>query len=316
MASPWISVPRMRRWIFAIAGVPLIAVVASYFLLPGPSSHALTTLGRMHSGLDRRSTVVDGREIVYLEGGSGPVIVMIHGFGANKDTWTRFAGALTPNYRVVAPDLPGFGESRPRQGDRYDIESQTARLHGFVRALGLVRYHVIGSSMGGEIAGVLAHHWPAEVETLALVDALGVPFVAPTAFARAIQSGANPFLVSNDQEFRTLLGLLFHTNPWVPYPIYVALRNDWIERRPQLQSTFSDVRNSGEALLPLLPQIPARTLVLWGDSDQILPVEGVHVFEQKLPHAKVVVMKDCGHLPMIEHPEEAALSYRGFLAAH
>src|SRR5262249_61814458 len=91
---------------------------------------------------------VDDVEIAYLEGGSGEPLILVHGFGATKDNFTRVAAYLTPHYRVLIPDLPGFGDSSKSETASYSITQQVQWLHAFATALGVGGVH-----LGGAVAG-------------------------------------------------------------------------------------------------------------------------------------------------------------------
>jgi pimeloyl-ACP methyl ester carboxylesterase len=315
-AKPGRSPRRKRiRAALAIFSVLVGAGVASYFLMPRPWASAMISFERSRSGLTSKTVIVGDHEVAYLEGGTGEAILMIHGFPADKDVWTRFARRLTSKYRVIALDLPGFGESPARDGDSYDIEHQAARVHAFTQAIGLTRYHLIGNSMGGHIAGVVAHHWPAEVATLALLDAHGVGWGEASRVARELAAGHNSLLPKTDDEYDALVPLVFHEQPWIPYPVYAVMRDRVIERHALFAPIADELVKDVQTLAPLLPNIPARTLVLWGDSDQIFSVDAVKIFQAHMPNATAVVMKDCGHVPMMERPAEAADHYLAFLTA-
>jgi pimeloyl-ACP methyl ester carboxylesterase len=96
-------------------------------------------------------TLADGTHIAYLEGGSGEPLVLVHGFGADKDNFTRVARWLTPHYRVIAHDVVGFGESTHLPDADYRYAVQAERVRAFVQALGLARVQLGGNSMGGGI---------------------------------------------------------------------------------------------------------------------------------------------------------------------
>src|SRR6516164_4315536 len=105
-------------------------------------AHLIFDLHRWRSGLSRKEVAIPGGlRYVYLEGGQGEPLILLHGFGANKDNFTPVARFLTPHYRVIAPDHIGFGESSHSQDADYAAPAQAARLHAFTRALGIERFH-------------------------------------------------------------------------------------------------------------------------------------------------------------------------------
>jgi pimeloyl-ACP methyl ester carboxylesterase len=108
---------------------------------------------RKRSGLVRKEiTLTNGLHYVYLEGGHGETLVLLHGFGGNKDTFTRVARYLTNDYRVIIPDIIGFGESlKPTKVD-YSPPAQVERLRVLFQALGIAKLYLGGNSMGGQIA--------------------------------------------------------------------------------------------------------------------------------------------------------------------
>ena len=130
---------------------------------------------RRRARLVRRTIRLDsGETYVYLDGGTGPTLLLLHGFGATKDNFTRVAALLTGTYRVVVPDHLGFGESdKPEHAD-YSPVAQARRLRAFVQALGLGAVDLGGNSMGGHIAMTYAALYPDAVRSLWLIDAGGV----------------------------------------------------------------------------------------------------------------------------------------------
>src|SRR5947209_15402352 len=126
----------------------------------------LINLERFKAGFRRKSVQLGDHRIVYSEGGKGEPVLLLHGFGASSDNWNRFASRLTKRYRVIAPDLPGWGQSTRIDSASYAYPHQLERLHHFVTQLGLKRFHVVGHSMGGFIASAYAARCPEQVITV------------------------------------------------------------------------------------------------------------------------------------------------------
>jgi alpha-beta hydrolase superfamily lysophospholipase len=148
-----------RRMSHPFRSVLLACTVAVTALLYGCDSVGPSlkdkayAMERSRAGLERKEIALpDGSRIVYLEGGTGAPLVLVHGFGADKDNFTRVARYLTPHYRVILPDLVGFGESSHRTDVDYHYAAQAERVRAFVQALGLSRIDLGGNSMGGGIA--------------------------------------------------------------------------------------------------------------------------------------------------------------------
>jgi pimeloyl-ACP methyl ester carboxylesterase len=287
-----------------------------YFAFPEVILRLATESLRRSAGLERREIQVGQHEIVYLEGGSGPPVVLLHGFAASKDLWTTVGKRLTPSYRVVAPDLPGFGESSKLRSESYDIASQVERVHAFVKALELSRYHLAGQSMGGAIAAAFAAAYPEEVISLILSAAPGVDPPEKTEFAKRIEQGENPLLVRSEEELDEVFRLVYFQPPSLPGPIKRAMLKQVIESRSFNEKVFEDLVEAGpEGLAPILPQIEARTLILWGDHDYLVHPSSAEVFAEGIARHEVVILENCGHVIQRECPDEVARHYLAFLAA-
>src|SRR5262245_61750650 len=160
----------MRKRLILFIGALVVAVpLVVYFVFPGLLLRFAQRVELHRAGLETASIEVGGHRIVYLVGGSGDPVVLLHGFAADKSNWVRVAADLTPHFRVVAPDLPGFGESTRDPSSRYAVPDQVVRVHEFVQALGLHDVCVGGNSMGGAIAGAYAARYPQEVKCLWLL---------------------------------------------------------------------------------------------------------------------------------------------------
>lgn len=298
-----------------IALVIVIAIaVAGYFFLPGMAVKWALQSDRKASGLQEKKIRVGDHEIVYLEGGKGEPILMVHGFAANKDNWTKFAKFFTPSYRVVAPDLPGFGDSSYVENAPYNTMEQAKRLEKFAAAIGLDKVNIVGNSMGGLIAAKFAILYPDKTLTLGLFDAAGVESPTPSEMAKRLMKGEpNPLVAGSVEEFDRLIQFVFYHPPQIPDFAKKVLVKEAIGHKPRNAKIFKTLTAEHDKFEPELKNIKARTFVLWGDKDRVLDVSSAQVFKNGITNCSVVIMKDCGHLPMIERPEEAAKDYLAFL---
>jgi pimeloyl-ACP methyl ester carboxylesterase len=319
MSNQGTSTPRrtVRRLLaIVIAGLALAAATV-WFVFPELLIKAASVHARRAAGLELRSADIAGHHIVYLDGGSGPTIVLLHGFGANKDLWDTVAAQLTPHYRVIAPDLPGFGDSPVVDGARYDAQSQAQRVRALLDALGVRDHHIGGNSMGGFIATTYTAAYPDSVRSLLISDAPGVRFPVQSELQQLIASGENPLLARDQADVERLFDLVLYREPDLPAPILRAMGSDYLARRATFERIWGDfglLRPRAEgALEPLLPQISVPTLVLWGAGDEMTDVSGADVFVGLLPHARKVVLENCGHSPALECPAPMAQQYLAFL---
>ena len=306
-----------KRYILLLGALTaILAVVVVYYAFPGVAFKLLLKAERSSAGLNQHSIEVEGLQIEYLEGGQGDVVLLLHGFGANKDNWTRISKHFTPHYRVIAPDLPGFGESSRRPDANYTIAAQADRVHDFVRAIGVKRFHLGGSSMGGNIAGVYAARHPENVISLWLVAPGGVISAEPSEMGRELDEGKpNPLVVNSVEDYDRLLDFVFVKRPFVPGPMLKKLAEDALKNRPLNQKIFRQisVERSSSGLEDTLKGSVVPTLILWGADDRVLHVSGAKILESVMPKSQVAIMEGVGHLPMIEKPGETAEIYISFL---
>lgn len=303
---------KLKRFILAL--VIVLALPATvFFFFPGTVYNLTLSIDRIKAGLVEKSIRVGDHRIVYLEGGRGETVILVHGFGADKDNWTRFARNLTSSYHVIIPDLPGFGESTRDMNAVYDIETQVSRLKMFADAMGLKKFHIAGNSMGGSIAGVFAVYHGDMVITLALVNSSGVKSPEKSDYQRMLESGMNPLLVNNAVEFDNMLDMIFFKKPSLPSPVKRYLAERSIRNRPFHEKVMKDRRGLSSSLEANLGRLEMPVLILWGDHDRLIDVSCVDVLAGGIKNSTRVIMKDCGHVPMLERPDESAGIYLKFL---
>jgi abhydrolase domain-containing protein 6 len=307
---------KMKKIFILTPLIILLCLFGVYFLFPGVMFGLLTTAERSAAGLKQRSIYVKGLRIEYLEGGKGDALVLLHGFGANKDNWTRFGKHLTSHFRVIAPDLPGFGESSPDPDGDYTIRVQTERIKAFIRALGIKSLHLGGSSMGGNIAGAYASRYPKDLKSLLLIAPGGIVSSEPSEMFRRLKEGKpNPLVAASIEDYERLLDFIFVKRPFIPRAIKKYLIQEAIEHQSLNRKIFKQLRSSVDdpPLEAMLKGLPVPTLIIWGVQDRVLHVSGAKILEAIMPKAKAEVMDAVGNLPMIEKPEETATLYLSFL---
>ena len=246
-------------------------------------------------------------------------MVLLHGFGSSLYTWKDVIPALAASHDVVALDLPGFGESD--QPKDLSFEDLPRAVLGLMDRLGIMRAALVGNSMGGATAVVVAAEKPERVAALVLIDAAGFnlgpserPGMVSVAMSRAGSLLAR--LPGKRLVVEASLRQVFHD------PVHVTPErlSEYLAaaRRP---GTFPAIRSLGASLADrtavvsqALPRIGAPTLVLWGDDDRWITIAHADRFVAAIPGARKVVIPACGHVPQEEKPEEVARLLLAFLA--
>lgn len=307
--------PNRLEWWAACLAVRFADIVLAFTNDPEQSmSKALATLRRV-SGMRLRCITADGIDWPFLVGGCGEPVVLLHGYGADKDRFGSLAPFLRRHYRVVIPDLPGFGDHKARADLDYGITSQVLRLDAFVRAMGLTRFHLFGISLGGYAAALYAARFPQKTLSLTLMDTAGLTAPEPSDAMRVFeQTGRNIFLYTSPEDVEILTEFLIHRPFALPVRMkrYVALcgRTDMAWR----QKLFNDLIDGGLSLLDDgAAKIEAPTLIFWGAQDRICHVSSAKALVRLIPDCRAYVFCACGHIPLFEYPAACRDLYHKFL---
>ena len=306
MSARW---PRVFLALFGLLGGLTLAQ-------PSILLDVLRTTERGLAGLDEGSMTLDDHQLVYLRGGEGPPVVLLHGFSADKDNWTRLSRHLTSTHDVIVPDLPGHGQSSRLDASTYDIRSQAERVHQMITALTSEPVHLVGNSMGGHIATWMAVEHPEQLASLTLICPGGVTSPQASEMQVLARQGLNPLLVEDAEDYDRLLDFVFVEPPYIPGPTKAYFAEMAVKHRPFHEKIWRDLHEVPAPLEPQLPHVQAPTLVLWGDTDRVLDPSGARVFAEGIPHAEVQIMDATGHVPMIERPADVAQRLLPFWAAH
>ena len=313
---------RLARRLKILGGVVIALAVIGlgvYFIAPGAVLRGAIAWQTWRDGLHQQSVQVGDTRWVYLEGGKkgGPPLVLLHGYGGSYADWLLAAKYLTGNFRVIIPDLPGWGASTRLPNASYGYAAQVDRLHGFVAALHLDEFALAGHSMGGAIAGLYAAKYPKQVAALVLVDSAGVPF-KENAFVRELKAGKSPFDIDDRAQFKHLEALLFANPPSVPARIQDVFVDKSKGERAFDDKVLREITSPGErdALQAKLPDITAPTLAIWCTKDQIIDVSALDAIRKGLTHVPnigVAELTGCGHMSIMEKPREVAQSITHFV---
>jgi len=245
-----------------------------------------------------------------VRSGTGPAVVLLHGFGSSIYTWKEVLPGLARTRTVVALDFPGFGESDQPAELSFEVFPKVVR--GLLDKLGVGPATVVGNSLGGAVATVLAAQSPERVDGLVLIDAAGFnleeserPFILRLA---ATAPGAALFerLPVRGRLLRLGLRQVFHDPALVTRERFNEYLAPFL--RPGASASILSLlrsRTFRPALVAeLAPKVKAPTLVLWGREDGWIPVEQADRFVAAIPGARKVVFDACGHLPQEERPAD------------
>ncbi|MDQ3205906.1 MAG: alpha/beta hydrolase [Pseudomonadota bacterium] len=317
-----------RKWAAAALGVAALAAAGGVALWREPYRLVQAEMDRQRlaAGLARGEVRVGDHRWVYAFSddapADAPVVVMLHGFTGSKENWYPVARRLRGRYRLLVPDLPGWGESQRRGGSDYGFVAQSARVAAFVRDVardGNREVVLLGHSMGGGIAALTAARHPRLIDRVGLLDAAGVRF-ADNHFGREVLAGRNPFAVHDEASLQRYLDTVFHdpgAKPWIPWPADGA----YIDRRRRdaafEQAVLDRIARSDERFLPGDEAVAIRqpTLLLWCRQDQVIDISALGLYAQRIPHALSVVLDDCGHMSLIEQPGAVAAAVESLSAS-
>ncbi len=263
-----------------------------------------------------------GAEISVMEAGEGPPVLLLHGLGATKASFLPTVAALAPSHRAIAIDLPGFGDSDKPLRAAYDPAFFARSAVALLDALDIDRADVVGNSMGGRAALEMGLSAPGRVGRLVLLTPslawlrsrpwatplrlvtpqLGLIQPAPRFLIeglvrRLIPAEGSEWTAAGVDEF-----LRSYLSASGRAAFYAAARNIYLDA-PRGKSGF----------WTLLPQLEAKSLFVWGDRDEIVPIGFARHVHDALPRARHLVL-DCGHVPQMERPEETHRAMLSFLA--
>lgn len=258
-----------------------------------------------------RDVVLRGRRVRYVDVGTGPPVVLVHGQGGAWQWWLRVIPTVARHARVIAIDLAGFGASEPvAAGDVFS--EQVATVIGVLDELRLARATIVGHSMGGLVSLKVACSHPGRVDGLMLIDS-GSNIMGP-ARLRAILLGfrlfdwvfgfsAVPRAIARWRSLRTLFFALAVVDPRC---ITRSLAGELVPRMAA-PGFIAGMQAAGRAVGEATPEaVSAPALVLWGRKDRIVPLSSGRQLAAAIPDARLVVLDDVAHCAMLEKPTETA----------
>ncbi len=291
----------------------IVLVIALWRFWPEPLARLFMFLDRRQGRLQRRWKSSGEINWHYLEGGHGEPLILLHGFNADAHHFCRVSHLLSPHFRILAPDLPGFGQTHPAESSSFRIEDTADQILAWLDELGIHEFYLGGNSMGGYLAVAMARRAPERVRALWLLAPGGLREARLSAVMEEVaEERHNPLVIRNYRDFQRLLDYCFVHPPWIPAPLarYLAARSALEAVRAQ--RIFDAIRYDSSPLESLAQGLETPALVVWGQADQVLHVDGATHIEKLMPHCKTLRLPSIGHLPMIEAPRTTAEAWIGF----
>lgn len=269
----------------------------------------------LKAGFSLKYVSVGDFRFSYIERGDGKkaehVILMVHGFTGDKGVWCLMGSALPKSYHLVAVDLPGHGYTTRKHHDDHSIPAQVAKLHQFVLAVGLDKrkFHLVGLSMGGFVAGVFATKYPSLLSSLVLMCPAGINAPRISDFLMEIASGGKNYLLpKNPEDFRFMMKKVSHRNVFMPFFVVKIICETRKQAHDFYEKVLAEIAHPDQRWLlhDVLEDISVPTLTLWGDSDKILDVSAADIITEKVKNVKVQILERCGHAITFERPFKSA----------
>jgi pimeloyl-ACP methyl ester carboxylesterase len=273
----------------------------------------MTTTERPEIG---QSVEANGIRTNYLEAGSGDeTVLLIHGSGPGVTSyanWRLVMPALAEHFRVLAPDMVGFGYSDRPAGVDYGLSTWADQTVGLMDALGIQKAHLVGNSFGGAIALRIAAQHPDRVGKLELMGSMGVPFPITEGLDRVWGYEAS------FENMRKVLDVFAYSRELVNDELAQVRYEGSIQ--PGFQEAFSSMfpeprQRWVEAMTTPeeeLRRLPHRTLIVHGREDQVIPVSNSYKLEELIENADLSVFSKCGHWSMIERTADFNRQVRDF----
>jgi pimeloyl-ACP methyl ester carboxylesterase len=247
-----------------------------------------------------KDAIVFSYKIHYLEAGRGEPVILLHGSGGEGARWMPQIEALSKEFRVIAPDHIGFGES-----DKPTTTYHSGVFAGFMKTIGVPRAIFIGQSLGAAVALDLAVHRPDLVQRLVLVDGGGFrsptdpPRSAPDWHARQI---ANAGTLEESREYLEKLYYdhKFVTDPLVEHNLILRLRSGYTAESAQ----WAAERGLGGVTEAQVRGIAAPTLLVWGANDPLSSLATADKLNAAIKGSRKVVFDKAGHYPFLEHADK------------
>jgi len=276
--------------------------------VPNRSQAAATATQNPTTPVDKE-VVIFGTKIHYVEAGSGPVVILLHGLGGNRQNWALNTSVLAQKFRVIVPDQIGFGKS-DKPFINYRIGTYVDYLDQFCKQLKIERASLVGNSMGGWIAAAYTVAFPDRVERLVLVDAAG--YAPPANFDHRILYGLNP---STREGMKQVVSKVFYNKVFSSDALIDQAMAARITAGDgyTINSLIESIIRGEDFLDNRVQSIKQPTLVLWGRQDGLILLADGERFKKEIRNSTLLVIEQCGHAPQVEKAAEFNAAVMKFL---
>jgi pimeloyl-ACP methyl ester carboxylesterase len=291
----------------ALTMIAVIAFTVFWFSRPADVSFEEVRATVPHSEFSRFAEI-DGVRIHYQEKGVGTPLVLLHGFTSSTYSWKDVFDPLSRTFRVVAVDLKGIGFSGKPDGD-YTRRAQAQLVIHLLDNLKIDKAWLVGNSMGGEVALNVALINPQHVAGLILIDTAGVEVrgggsLAP-AYVRIPFVGRvlSALALTSDKLVREGLEKSFFDDAKVTAERVAYYHRPLKTRGGQLAALRARTQADQFPVEQDLGRVTARTLIIWGAEDALIPLAAGRTMNSLIKNSKLVIIEKCGHVPQEEMPE-------------
>ncbi len=310
--------PLKRLALATIFSMSVVGCTTAPNTLAISTTQKLVQYERNKSDLDIKTfTLASGDRLTYAENANvtGEPLLLIHGFGGNKDNFTRIANQLD-SYHLITPDLLGFGNSSKPMAADYRADAQAERLHELLQAKGVAsNIHIAGNSMGGAISVAYAAKYPQDVKSLWLIDSAGFWSSGIPKSLEGATLENNPLLINKTEDIYSLYDFVMYKPPYIPKSVKAVFAQERIANK-ELDAKILEqiVMDNVEERAKVIAEYYIPTLVVWGEEDKVIKPETTELIKGIIPQAEVIMMPNIGHVPMIEAVKQTADDYKKFRA--
>ena len=307
----------LLKLVFALVAIVAIAFSVFWFARPADISFDEFRATVPNSEYSR-FVEIDGVRIHYQEKGTGTPLVLLHGFTSSTYSWKDVFDQLSKTFRVIAVDLKGFGFSSKPDGD-YSRRAQATLLVHLLDSLKVERAWLCGNSMGGEVALNVAVKSPQRVAGLVLIDSAGVEVTGGGSLAPGyllvpfVGRMLTALAMTSDKLVREGLEKSFYDDAKITADRVGYYYRPLQTRGGQLAALRARTQAGQFPIEQDLRTIEARTLIIWGANDELIPLAAGRKMNSLIKDSKLVIIEKCGHVPQEEMPERVSEEITKFI---